>query len=105
GSFHREVRLEGASTAVTPGHPQSLYGFSKSHSYQGLASLISLQNFHINIPKLHAIGVALQADATGRPQDAGMFFGMVLIIVQIGIDDLFAVQLDRDLPAFGGDMI
>ncbi len=56
-----------------------------------------LQLLHIQIPEFHPAVVALQAEVSLGAQHAFVVLLLVLVVEQIRIDDLLAIQFDRDL--------
>ena len=60
-----------------------------------------------HVPELHARAVAEEADVALRALQAGVLLqdGLVLDVVEVGVDDRLAVQLDRDPAALGGDLL
>src|SRR5262249_10326337 len=58
------------------------------------------------VTELHPPAVFLKADVPLVAQDAGVGLGVLgLVVVEVGIDDLLAVELDGDLPALAGDLV
>src|SRR5262249_28446354 len=56
------------------------------------------------VAELHAPAVLLQADVPLVAQDAGVRLGVLArVVVQVGVDDLFTVQLDPHQAALAGD--
>src|SRR5262245_21749584 len=78
--------------------PNSVYGVGNEGSTSE-PLVATLYRLEINIAKFDAVVVALQADVAGLAFQAGMAFEVFLVLVEVGIDDDRAIQLDGDMPA------
>src|SRR3954447_18525155 len=57
-----------------------------------------------HVAKFDPAGVALQADEAARPSQSGVFGLLVGVLVEVGIDDGVAVDLDLQMTASAGDL-
>src|SRR5438132_5188655 len=90
-------RLEGSGTRVR-------------HYCKGPGALrtrcrLASQRLHVEVAKLYPAIVTLQSQVSLLTLQTGLLLQMILVIIEIGIDDLRAVQFDRDVTALGSDAV